>query len=287
MAQPNHIQLVECPRDAMQGWHHFIPTQQKIDYLKSLLKVGFHTLDCGSFVSAKAIPQMADTKEVLQEIAGLISDTELLTIVLNKRGAEATLEFPEIRYLGFPFSVSETFQMRNGNSTIEENFIRLKEIHEIATDNGKEVVVYLSMAFGNPYGDTYNEVIVRTWAERIAALGIKIISLADTIGLATAEQVQGLCTIMKEEVSNIELGVHLHSDEKSLIPKLHAALTAGISRYDGALLGIGGCPMSGNDLVGNMKMEKMIGYFQQENQPIHINNDALQASITMAKEIFV
>ena len=280
------IQLVECPRDAMQGWAHQIPAAQKIAYIKSLLSVGFHTLDCGSFVSAKAIPQMADTREVIEAIGELDSPTKLLTIVLNKRGAEDALSFPAIDYLGFPFSVSETFQQRNGNSTILQNFERLQEIQDLALRAERKTVVYISMAFGNPYADAYSAELVEEWIHKISATGIQTISLADTVGLATAEEVSQLSTKIINAFPSLNIGVHLHSDAVTLTSKLSAAYDSGIRRFDGALLGIGGCPMSGNDLVGNMQMEKIISYFNEKEISTSIDDAALQDAIQLAKEIF-
>lgn len=280
------IQLIECPRDAMQGWPDIIPTEKKIEYLQALLKVGFHTLDCGSFVSAKAIPQMADTKEVLNTVDVSGTSTKLLSIVLNERGAQDAVSFKNISYLGYPFSVSETFQQRNGNSSIEESFLRLQKIQEIAVSNNKETVVYLSMAFGNPYGDAYNQEIVFSWAERIAALGIQTISLADTIGVATPEQILEITAFVKNALTDITIGVHLHSEKNNGAFKLQAALQAGATRVDGAILGIGGCPMSGNDLVGNMDTESIVNYLKENKFGIHINQEQFDVCKKMAATIF-
>jgi hydroxymethylglutaryl-CoA lyase len=280
------IQLVECPRDAMQGWKDFIPTEKKIEYLNTLLKVGFNTLDFGSFVSAKAIPQMADTAEVLSHLDLDGSDTKLLAIIANVRGAEQASRFKQITYLGFPFSVSETFQLRNTNSTIQESLERVKEIHAICKTSSKELVVYLSMGFGNPYGDPFSNEIVFSWAEKIAAIGIDIISLADTVGLASAEQVFSITGNLVRALPGKTVGVHLHSTPVNWKEKLEAALSAGCMRFDGALKGIGGCPMANDKLVGNMNMENMVEFFEKKNLVTGINQDALKQSLAIASEIF-
>ena len=228
------IQLVECPRDAMQGWKKLIPTEKKIDYLNSLLKVGFDTLDCGSFVSAKAIPQMADTAEVLKHLNTGSTQTSLLAIVANLRGAEEASQHGSIRYLGFPFSVSETFQLRNTNSTIEQSLQRVKDIHSLCKTAGKELVVYLSMGFGNPYGDPYSNEIVFAWAEQLAGLGINILSLADTVGLASPKQVFSITDYLIRAFPEKSIGVHLHSRPTAWEEKLQAAMDAGCTRFDGA-----------------------------------------------------
>jgi hydroxymethylglutaryl-CoA lyase len=281
------IHLIECPRDAMQGWKNFIPTNKKIEYINSLLRVGFDTIDFGSFVSPKAIPQMADTKEVLKGLTLTAKSSKLLAIVANVRGAEEASAFDEITYLGFPFSVSETFQLRNTNSTIEESLIRVEEIQNICVKNDKQLVVYISMGFGNPYGDAYSEEIVFNWVNRITALGIKIISLADTVGLATPQQVFSITDYLIKKLPDHEMGVHLHSKPENWKPKIDAALDAGCKRFDGALKGIGGCPMADDELVGNMNSELLIPYFQQLNILTELNQDALEESLRIAGEIFI
>lgn len=283
----NHIQLIECPRDAMQGWPHFISTEEKVRYINSLMKVGFDTLDCGSFVSPKAIPQMADTKEVISQIDLSISDTKLLTIVANERGAVDAVAFDEISYLGFPFSVSETFQMRNTNSTILQSLARVEEIQNLCVKNGKDLVVYISMGFGNPYGDLYNEEIVFNWVDKMVKMNIPIISLADTVGLAEPAQVYQITKYLIGTLPDTQIGVHLHSTSENWQVKVDAALDAGCRRFDGALKGIGGCPMANDDLVGNMNTELMIPYFQSKDLLSTINEDALVASSLMATEIFI
>lgn len=280
------IQLVECPRDAMQGWIDFIPTAKKTEYLNALLKVGFHTLDFGSFVSPKAIPQMSDTKVVLESLDWQSSYTRLLAIIANTRGAEEAVRFSGVHYLGFPLSVSPTFQQKNTNSSIVESFDRVREIQEICSRTGKELVVYLSMAFGNPYGDTYNTEDVLDWATKCHAEGINIISLADTVGLATAEQVGELTKILTKALPQSTIGVHLHSTPQNWKSKTEAAFLSGCHRFDGALKGIGGCPMAGNALVGNMNTEWLISYFSEKGFDLGLNQEALEKCISIADEIF-
>jgi hydroxymethylglutaryl-CoA lyase len=284
MAQQS-IKLIECPRDAMQGWKTFIPTEQKIRYINALLEVGFDTIDFGSFVSPKAIPQMADTKEVIRKLDVGIGKTKLLAIVANERGAEDAVLFDEISYLGFPFSVSETFQQRNTNSSISESYKRVEAIQELCIKNKKELVVYLSMGFGNPYGDLWTEEIVFNYAEQLVELGIETLSLADTVGLATADQVKRMTGYLVKQLPEIEIGVHLHSTSFNWREKLAAAHDAGCKRFDGALKGIGGCPMADDELVGNMDTEKMIGYFEGKDS-LKLDANALQKSLLIAGQIF-
>lgn len=281
------VKLIECPRDAMQGWKHFIPTEKKIEYINSLLKVGFDTIDFGSFVSHKAIPQMADTGEVVKRIKVQGTRTKLLAIIANLRGAEDAVVFDEISYLGFPFSVSETFQQRNTNSSIADSLKRVEEIQSLCLKKNKELVVYISMGFGNPYGDNYSEEIVFDWVNKLVSLGIKIISLADTVGLASPDQVYAMSKYLIDSIPSIEIGVHLHSRADNWKKKLDAAVKAGCKRFDGALKGIGGCPMANDELVGNMNMEKMIDYFKERNLIPGLNPEALKQSLQIADEIFV
>jgi len=283
----NTIKLIECPRDAMQGWPHFIPTEKKIEYINALLKVGFDTIDFGSFVSPKAIPQMADTKEVIQKVEIQNSKTKLLAIIANERGAQDAVVFDEISYLGFPFSVSETFQKRNTNSTIAESLNRVEEIQNLCIKNKKELVVYISMGFGNPYGDVYNEAIVFDWVNKLVDMDITIISLADTVGLATKEQVYQVNKHLVDSLPETEIGVHLHSTPANWKEKVDAALQAGCKRFDGALKGIGGCPMADDELVGNMDTELMIPYFEEKNLLKNLDKDALRKCSFLASEIFV
>jgi len=285
--QSGTVKLIECPRDAMQGWKEFIPTPLKIEYINSLLKVGFDTIDFGSFVSPKAIPQMADTKEVLKGLTPSSNGTKLLAIVANTRGAEEAAEFEEISYLGFPFSVSETFQQRNTNSSIAQSLERVREIQDICVKKNKQLVVYMSMGFGNPYGDDYSEQIVFDWVNKITALGIKIISLADTVGLATHEQVYSVTDYLVRQLPDSEIGVHLHSTSQNWRKKLEAAVNAGCMRFDGALKGIGGCPMADDELVGNMDTERMIEYFNEKKLMSNLNKEWLTKSLQLADKIFV
>jgi hydroxymethylglutaryl-CoA lyase len=277
--------LIECPRDAMQGWPVFIPTEKKIEYLNALLQVGFHTLDFGSFVSAKAIPQLADTKEVLKGLQ-INTATKLLAIIANVRGAEEAAIYDDIAYLGFPFSVSETFQLRNTNSTIEQSLQRVAEIQRICEQSRKQLVIYISMGFGNPYGDPYSPEIVFNWINKIADLGVFIISLADTVGLATPEQVADLTGYVINKMPLHEIGVHLHSSEHNRLAKIEAAWKAGCRRFDGALKGIGGCPMANDELVGNIDTEWLISYLEQYDELKGLNRTALAKSLNLANEIF-
>jgi len=282
---PLTTHLVECPRDAMQGWKNFIPTIKKIEYLNALLKVGFDTLDFGSFVSPKAIPQLADTKEVIGNLQ--LTNTKLLAIIANERGATDAVLYDEISYLGFPFSVSQTFQKRNTSSSIEESLNRVEEIQNLCIKNKKELVVYISMGFGNPYGDVYNDEIVFNWVDKLVAMDIKTISLADTVGIATPTQVQMFIKQLIQTLPQIQIGVHLHSTTTNWKVKVDAALEAGCLRFDGALKGIGGCPMADDELVGNMDTELMIPYFKQLNLLKPLNEEALAHASKLATEIFI
>jgi hydroxymethylglutaryl-CoA lyase len=271
----------------MQGWKNFIPTGQKIEYLNALLEVGFDTLDFGSFVSPKAIPQMADTKQVLTELDLQNTRTKLLAIVANTRGAEEALFYDSISYLGFPFSISPTFQQRNTNSTIEESLGRVEEIQALCLDHGKILVIYLSMGFGNPYGDDYNETILLQWADEIVSRGINIISLADTVGVATPGQITAAVQTLVPRYPQATIGVHLHSTTLNWKEKTEAAFQAGCTRFDGALKGIGGCPMARDELVGNMATELMIPYFKEQGALTSLNEEALYRSLQLAHKIFV
>ena len=287
MNAANKIKLIECPRDAMQGWPHFIASDKKIAYINELLKVGFDTLDCGSFVSPKAIPQMADTNEVIRNIDLTNTSTKLLAIIANERGARDAVMHDNISYLGFPFSVSETFQKRNTNATIRESLERVADIQNLCIKNKKELVVYISMGFGNPYGDMYDEAVVFEWVNKLVALDINIISLADTVGVATATQVSKVTQYLVDSLPGTEIGVHLHATAGNWKAKVDAALQAGCLRFDGALKGIGGCPMAGDELVGNMDTELMIPYFTELNLFDGLNKDALQNCSRLASEIFI
>ena len=271
----------------MQGWKHFIPTAKKIAYINALLQVGFDTIDFGSFVSPKAIPQMADTKEVIGNLELGKSQSKLLAIVANVRGAEEAVLYDEISYLGFPFSVSTTFQLRNTNSSMEVSLERVEEIQNLCIRNQKKLVVYISMGFGNPYGDEYSEAIVMKWVDKMVQMDIEIISMADTVGLATAAQVSSILDVLIPKYGNTEIGVHLHSTSANWKQKVDAALNAGCKRFDGTLKGIGGCPMADDELVGNMDTELMIPYFNQQGMIENLDREALKECSRMAMEIFV
>jgi len=280
------IHLVECPRDAMQGIVPFIPTEQKIAYINSLLKVGFHTIDFGSFVSPKAIPQLRDTAEVL---AGLDLDntkSKLLAIVANTRGAVDASKFEQIDYLGYPFSISETFQLRNTNATIEESLSRVERIQKICLESKKEMVVYLSMGFGNPYGDDWNVDIVQKWTQKLVDLGIKILSLSDTIGVSKPETITYLYSNLIPQFPDVTIGAHLHTQPNNWKEKVNAAYLAGCRRFDGALKGFGGCPMAKDDLTGNMAMENMVYYFEEQKEDLSLDKNQLLSSLVMASEVF-
>jgi hydroxymethylglutaryl-CoA lyase len=264
MMKTHGLTLVECPRDAMQGIKTFIPTAVKIQYLTTLLQQGFDVLDCGSFVNPESIPQMADTAEVIQAISEIETNTKLLVIVANERGALRAVAYPKIKYLGFPLSVSETFQKRNTNASREEAFRRLARIQDIAVASGKEVVAYLSMAFGNPYGDDWSSKEVAEWASKIASLGIRIISLSDTVGSANVEQLGDLFSEIRERLPHVEVGVHLHAKPNEWLAKVEAAYNHGCRRFDAALGGFGGCPMAKDDLVGNIPSEGAFSWLSQQ-----------------------
>jgi hydroxymethylglutaryl-CoA lyase len=279
------VKLIECPRDAIQGWPHPVPTAVKLEYMNALLEVGFDTLDCGSFVSPKAIPQMADTASIIP-LLNTQTDTRLLTIVANERGAKEALHFPGIHYLGFPFSVSETFQQRNTNSSIADSLKRVEAIQALCRQHERELVVYLSMGFGNPYGDPYSESIVADWALQLHALGIRTLSLADTVGVASPDQVERITAYLVKHLPDTEIGVHLHSTAANWSQKLEAAYTAGCRRFDGALLGIGGCPMAKDELVGNMNTVWMLEWFAAKGVLPAMNQPALAKALTLANQIF-
>jgi hydroxymethylglutaryl-CoA lyase len=283
----NSIKLIECPRDAMQGWKTFIPTEKKIQYLNSLLQVGFDTIDFGSFVSPKAIPQMADTHDVLKKLDLSATKSKLLAIIANERGAEAALQYEAIHYLGFPLSVSETFQQRNTNASINDALLRVREIQKRCVDGGKTLVVYLSMGFGNPYGDPYNNETVYKYGAELAAEGISIISLADTVGVATPQQVGELTAYIITALPHTEVGVHLHSTAHNWKEKVAAAFDGGCRRFDGALKGIGGCPMAVDALVGNMNTEWLLEYFREHQMAPPLDTEALEKSLVLADQIFV
>ncbi|NNK82743.1 MAG: hydroxymethylglutaryl-CoA lyase [Flavobacteriaceae bacterium] len=280
------IKIIECPRDAMQGIKTFIPTDKKVQYLQSLLRIGFDTIDFGSFVSPKAIPQMADTAEVLANLDLSKTESKLLAIVANTRGAHDASEFLEVDYLGFPFSISENFQMRNTHKTIAQSVVTLKEILEIAERKSKKVVAYLSMGFGNPYGDPWNVEIVAQWTERLSKMGIEILSLSDTIGSSTPEIIDYLFSNLIPLYPEIEFGAHLHTTPYSWYKKVDAAYKAGCKRFDGAIQGFGGCPMAKDDLTGNMPTEKLLSYFTSKKEITNLNALSFESAYNEASKIF-
>ena len=283
----NHqlVKLIECPRDAMQGIKTFIPTSQKVTYLNALLKVGFHTLDFGSFVSPKAIPQMKDTAEVINQLNLSHTKTKLLAIIANQRGANQAVSFDQIHYLGYPFSISETFQLRNTNATIEESLERVQAIQELCLKHQKDLVVYLSMGFGNPYGDPWNVEIVQYWVEKLTAFDIHILQLSDTIGVANPANISYLFSSLIPAYPQVEFGAHFHTTPHSWQEKVEAAYQNGCMRYDGALKGYGGCPMAKDELTGNMPTEKLISYFEGSPQS-NIRRADLAEAMELASNTF-
>jgi len=280
------IKIIECPRDAMQGIKSFIPTARKVAYIQSLLRVGFDTIDFGSFVSAKAIPQMQDTAEVLAQLDLSQTNSKLLAIIANTQGAIAASAYKDIQYLGFPFSISENFQMRNTHKTIEESLVTLNEILEIADKTNKEVVAYLSMGFGNPYGDPWNVDIVGNWTENLANRGVKILSLSDTIGSSTPEVIQYLFSNLIPKYPNIEFGAHLHTTPEKWFEKVEAAYKAGCRRFDGAIQGFGGCPMAKDTLTGNMPTEKLLSFFTSNKEQTNTSPMSFESAYNEATKLF-
>lgn len=280
------MKLIECPRDAMQGLTEFIPTEKKITYLNQLLRVGFDTLDFGSFVSPKAIPQMRDTAEVLAKLDLSTTRSKLLAIVANVRGAEEACRFNSIEYLGFPLSISETFQQRNTNKSIAEALNVVNEIQELCIKHNKQQVVYLSMGFGNPYGDPYDVHVVERFADILSTLGVKTISLADTIGVSEPDQINYLFSSLIKRFPKVEFGAHLHSNPKTSLEKIEAAYNSGCQRFDGALKGFGGCPMAKDELVGNMATETILSFLEGKNATPELNRGELNKALKLADEIF-
>lgn len=280
------IKIIECPRDAMQGLHDFIPTATKIEYINQLLKVGFDTIDFGSFVSPKAIPQLVDTAEVLANLDLANTSSKLLAIVANVKGAETAVQHREIKYIGFPFSISETFQQRNTNSSIAQSLETVKTIQSLCVKNNKELVLYISMGFGNPYGDVWNTEIVEKWVQEMHALGIKIISLSDTIGIANPHSISYLFKHLIPTFPTIEFGAHLHTTPNTWQEKIDAAYQNGCRRFDGALKGFGGCPMASDKLTGNMPTENMFIRFNELKEQTNINEDAFFKAMLSADKVF-
>jgi hydroxymethylglutaryl-CoA lyase len=282
---PSQIKIIECPRDAMQGIRDFIPTDKKVQYIQSLLRVGFDTIDFGSFVSPKAIPQMVDTAEVLSKLDLSNTTSKLLAIIANTRGAEEASIHPEIDYLGYPFSISENFQMRNTHKTIAQSIVTLSEILEIANKSNKEVVVYISMGFGNPYGDPWNVDVVGEWTDRLSHMGVKTVSLSDTVGSSDPESISYLYSNLIPKYPNIEFGAHLHTTPTTWFEKVDAAYKAGCNRFDGAIQGFGGCPMAKDELTGNMPTEKLLSYFTSQKNN-NLNALSFESAYNEASKIF-
>jgi hydroxymethylglutaryl-CoA lyase len=280
------IKIIECPRDAMQGIKPFIPTERKVAYIQALLRVGFDSIDFGSFVSPKAIPQMQDTAEVLAQLDLSQTRSKLLAIIANTQGATLAAVHPEIQYLGFPFSISENFQMRNTHKTIAESLITLQEILEIAYKSNKEVVAYLSMGFGNPYGDPWNTEIVGEWTEKLSDMGVKILSLSDTVGSSTPDVIKYLFSNLIPKYPEIEFGAHLHTTPDKWFEKIDAAYEAGCRRYDGAIQGFGGCPMATDDLTGNMPTEKLLSYFTSKKENTNLSPMSFESAYNEASKLF-
>lgn len=280
------IQLVECPRDAMQGMKEFIPTEKKVRYINSLLKVGFHTIDVGSFVSPKAIPQMADTAQVLEQLDLETTQSELLAIVANLRGAKDAVKFDQIQYLGYPFSISETFQLRNTNATIEESLERVMQIQDLCLANNKKMVLYISMGFGNPYGDDWNVDIVQKWVSKLEDLDIKIFSLSDTIGVSTPESISYLFSNLIPAYPKLTFGAHLHTQAHNWKEKIESAYQNGCLRFDGAIKGYGGCPMAKDDLTGNMPTEHVVSYFDDLDVLQSFDHQAFSKSMYLTNDTF-
>lgn len=279
------VKLTECPRDAMQGMLRFVDTKDKVDYMNLLLQVGFDVLDCGSFVSPKVIPQMKDTAEVLELLDLENTRTKLLVIVANSRGAEDAVIQPKVSYIGFPFSISETFQQRNTNSSITDSMDTVKNMLNLCNNAGKQLVVYISMAFGNPYNDFWDPEIVSHWVDRLYDVGVMNFSMADTVGVATPEKIKGVFKDLDINFPKAQFGAHFHSRPDTWEEKLSAAYEMGCLQFDGAIRGYGGCPMAKDELVGNMPMENMVAFFQKKGL-INLNMKALEDSLAKADKIF-
>ena len=280
------IKIIECPRDAMQGITEFIPTQTKINYINTLLQVGFDTIDFGSFVSPKAIPQMQDTAEVLAGLNLTDTNSKLLAIVANVRGAQDAMQHAAIQYIGFPFSISETFQQRNTNSSIAQSLDTVKQMQELCVKHNKQLVVYISMGFGNPYGDDWNAEIALHWVNEMDKIGVRILSLSDTIGIASADSISYLFGHLIPAFKQIEFGAHLHTTPDTWLEKVTAAHTHGCVRFDGALKGFGGCPMAADKLTGNMPTENLLHYFTTQNLNHGLNDEAFNKAMFAANLVF-
>ena len=276
------IKVVECPRDAIQGIIEFIPTAAKVKYLNKVLKAGFDTVDFGSFVSPKAMPQLADTAEVLQQLDLTATATKLLAIVANEKGAEQACRFEQIACLGFPFSISETFQQRNTGASVAGSFERVKVIQDLCLQHGKQLVIYISMGFGNPYGDTWNADIVRCWVNRLSELGIGIFALSDTVGVGTPDIIGDLFTLLTTNYPTLEFGAHLHTRTEDAMAKIESAWQAGVRRFDTAILGYGGCPLSGYELVGNLSTRQLMAFMAEK----HLKSGVAAESIGQLEHSF-
>ena len=281
------MHIIECPRDAMQGWKNFIPTEKKIAYMVSLLKIGFHTLDCGSFVSPKAVPKMADTAKVIEAIGSQKQQTKLSVIVANLRGAREACTFEAIDCLGYPFSISENFQMRNTGKTIDESLAVLAQIIELAKLQGKEVTVYISMGFGNPYGDVWHPDLVAKCARKLIQMGVNTLSLSDTVGCANTATIRDLFSLLVPEFKETSIGAHLHTTPLEATQKIVAAYASGCKRFDGAIMGIGGCPMAQDELVGNMPTEKLLTFFETKKVRHNLKPIQFEAAYNKALDLFV
>ena len=281
------VKLTECPRDAMQGIHTFIPTEIKAAYINLLLQVGFDTIDFGSFVSPKAIPQMQDTAEVLKKLDLSTTRSKLIAIIANYRGAEEAVQHEEITYLGYPFSISETFQLRNANTTIDAAFDNVKNINNLCSAKNKQLLVYLSMGFGNPYGDEWNVEIIEQWTEKLVNEGIKTIALSDTVGVATAQQISDIYPTLTQHFPATEFGLHLHATPDNWYTKIEAAYKSGCIRFDTAIKGYGGCPMAADELTGNIATENIIGYLQSQNERFDLNFNKLQEAFDYSSKVFL
>ncbi len=280
------VKIIECPRDAMQGIKPFIPTERKADYINALLKVGFDTIDFGSFVSPKAIPQMRDTAQVLSRLDLDSTNSKLLAIVANKRGADDASQFDEITYLGYPFSISETFQLRNTNATIEKSLHRVETIQEICEKHNKKMLVYISMGFGNPYGDPWNVEIVQKWVDVLADMGIRFISLSDTIGISNPTTISYLFSNLIPPFPDVEFAAHLHTPPHNWREKVEAAYQSGCKRFDAAVKGYGGCPMAKDDLTGNMPTENLLHYFDSIDVELGLDKTAFFQAMDLSYDIF-
>ncbi|HQX44656.1 MAG TPA: hydroxymethylglutaryl-CoA lyase [Saprospiraceae bacterium] len=280
------VKIIECPRDAMQGLNYFVPTEIKLKYLNLLLEVGFDTLDFGSFVSAKAIPQLRDTHQITRLLESKSSPTKLLAIVANERGAQEAVEHKVIDYLGYPFSISETFQMRNTNSNLEQSFERVKRIMDIVSKHDKDLILYISMAFGNPYGDPWNSDIISFWLDKLRVLSCKTIALSDTIGVATPESISYIFSHLIPVYTEMEFGAHFHTLPNAWEEKIQAAYDSGCRRFDGAIKGYGGCPMAKDVLTGNMPTEHIIDFFYRQNEETGIKKERFDEAMMFSSKVF-